>query len=175
MFKTTRLTARNFTIDDVKILNELQSDERVVKTTSGRPQTLEETKKELKEIIKHQDKYGISQMAIFYEGDFIGRCGIIYRPFETDTDYNYEIRYALHHDFQGKGFGFEIAKGCVDFAFKNHLKIKKIIAGVRIDGCESSDKILLKLNFKYSGNKIYRGNKVETKMYEITRNEWLNL
>lgn len=176
IFETNRLKARNFTIEDVNILHELHSDEIVVSTTSGKPQTVEETKNELLEIVKHHSKYGVSQMAFFdHEGNFVGRCGMIYRNFETEDDYSYEIRYAIHRHFQGLGIGTEMVFAYLNYAF-NHSKVEidAITSGVRLDGHEASSKLLLKLGFSYTRNKIFLGNGKETKMYEIKKTDWLS-
>ncbi len=175
VFQTARLKARNFTIDDVKILNALHSDKILVSTTSGNTQTIEETTKEIAEIVEHNRQHKIAQLAFFDKEKFVGRCGIIYRSFATKTDYSYEIRYAVHRHFQGLGYGSEMVSGYLDFIFTNHHQIEIITAGVRLDGHEASSKILTKLKFRYTGNKIFLGNGKETKMYEINRKEWLGL
>jgi RimJ/RimL family protein N-acetyltransferase/predicted GNAT family N-acyltransferase len=172
---SSRLKARHFQIEDLQILNELHSDEIVVSTTSGTPQTLEETKNELLAIIDHRAKYRVAQMAFFdHGGNFIGRCGIIHRNFATDDDYSYEIRYAIHRRCQGFGIGAEMVFSYIDHIFNDpQIEIDVITAGVRIDGHEASSKILLKLGFSYVGDKIFRGNGKNTRMYELKKKEWL--
>lgn len=176
LFKTARLRARNFTIDDAAMLNKLHSDKIVVSTTSGSSQSLEETRQEIIKIIDHNTNHQVTQLAFFNENDeFVGRCGIIYRAFASADDYSYEIRYALHRHFQGMGYGLEMVKGYLDFVFLNNNKIEKVTAAVRLDGLEASSKILLKLGFAYVGNKVFLGNGKETKIYEISSHLFLQL
>lgn len=174
IFESPRLKARYFSSDDVSALNELHSDKIVVSTTSGSPQTIEETNAELVAMILHLAKYGIAQMAFFDKmGNFIGRCGIIYRSFATEDDFSYEIRYAIHRSFQGLGYGMEAVSSYLNYIFTDpKIKIDTVIAGVRLDGHESSTKILAKVGFHYVGNKIFRGNGKETRMYEINKRDW---
>ncbi len=174
LFETTRLKARNFTKDDLKLLNDLHSDELLMKTTSGNVQTIEETKKELEQIISQQEKYQLSQWAFFTkeENNFVGRCGIIYRNFAEENDFNFELRYAIHRHFQGLGYGGEMAKASIEYAFQNP-KIQNIIGSVRLDGNEASTKILQKLNFKYIQNKVFHSNKKECKIWQVSKEEWL--
>ncbi len=173
--ESNRLKARHFRIEDLQILNELHSDEIVVSTTSGATQTLQETKNELLAIIDHRTKYGVAQMAFFdHGGNFVGRCGIIHRNFATDDDYSYEIRYAIHRRFQGLRIGAEMAFSYIDHIFNDpKIEIDVITAGVRIDGHEASSKILVKLGFSYVGDKIFRGNGKNTRMYELRKGDWL--
>lgn len=172
--ESNRLKARHFQIEDLQILNELHSDEIVVSTTSGTSQTLEETKNELLAIIDHHAKYGVAQMAFFDHGNFVGRCGIIHRNFATDDDYSYELRYAIHRRFQGLRIGEEMVFSYIDHIFNDpQIEIDAITAGVRIDGHEASFKILLKLGFSYVGDKIFRSNGKNTRMYELRKKAWL--
>lgn len=170
LFQTANLKARYFVIEDLAMLNQLHCDQILMQTTSGSSQTILETKKELEEIIAHQEKHNATQLAFFDNtGNFVGRCGIIYRSFENDDDLNYEIRYAIHRRFQGLGYGSEAVKGYLDYIFKNNNKINQIIAAVRLDGHEASSKILQKLQFKYIGNKIFQANKKPCKIWMIER------
>ena len=174
IFESPRLKARYFGSGDVSVLNELHSDKIVVSTTSGSPQTIKETSTELLAMIAHLEKYGVAQMAFFDKMEnFIGRCGIIYRSFATEDDFSYEIRYAIHRSFQGLGYGAEAVFSYLNYIFTNQkIEIDTVIAGVRLDGHEASTKILTKVGFHYVGNKIFRGNGKETRMYEINKRDW---
>lgn len=173
LFETARLQARNFDLNDIKLLNELHGDEILMKTTSGSPQTIAETEKEIREIIAQQQKYQVTQLAFFDKSqNFVGRCGIIYRAFENENDLNYELRYAIHRHFQGGGYGSEMAQGYLDYVFSTANNIQNVIAAVRLDGHEASSKILQKLHFKYIGNKVFHSNKKECRIWEIAREGW---
>ncbi|MBU6339553.1 MAG: GNAT family N-acetyltransferase [Rickettsiales bacterium] len=175
LFESQRLKARHFTLDDFSNLSKLHSYKIVVATTSGDVQSIEETKAELSAIIAHNSKYGFAQMAFFdHHENFVGRCGIIYRAFSNDHDYSHEIRYAINHSFWGLGIGTEMFSSYLDYIFNNpEINIDTVTSAVRLDGHDASSKILTKLGFHYTENKIFLGNGKETKMYEIKKSNWL--
>ena len=74
----------------------------------------------------------------------IGMCGFLRQDEEIDFGYRYSA------ETWGKGIGYEAANKVLNYGLE-HLKLKKICAGVAIENIPSI-KILEKLGFKFEKN-----------------------
>ena len=74
----------------------------------------------------------------------IGMCGFLQQDEEIDFGYRYSA------ETWGKGIGYEAANKVLNYGLE-HLKLKKICAGVAIENIPSI-KILEKLGFEFEKN-----------------------
>ena len=125
--QTERLRLRLFTLADVQVMFELNSDPEVIKYAEATPaRDLQEARQRLEEgPLADYEKYGYGRFAVELKetGNVIGFCGIKYLP-EIDLP---EVGYRYLKQYWGRGIGTEAAMACVDFA-RDDLKIKKLIA-----------------------------------------------
>ena len=124
--ETTRLKLRLFTLDDVQIMFELNSDPEVIKYADTPAKDLHEAKQRLEAgPLSDYKKYGYGRFAVELKetGKVIGFCGIKYLP-EIELP---EVGFRYLKEYWGKGIGTEAAQACVDFA-REDLKISKLIA-----------------------------------------------
>ena len=125
--QTERLRLRLFTLADVQIMFELNSDPEIIKYAEATPaRDLQEARQRLEQgPLADYEKYGYGRFAVELKetGNVIGFCGIKYLP-EIDLP---EVGYRYLKEYWGTGIGTEAARVCVDFA-RDDLKIKKLIA-----------------------------------------------
>jgi len=125
--QTKRLRLRLFTLADVQIMFELNSDPEVIKYAEATPaRDVQEARQRLEQgPLADYENHGYGRFAVELKetGNVIGFCGIKYLP-EIDLP---EIGYRYLKEYWGRGIGTEAARVCVDFA-RDDLKIKKLIA-----------------------------------------------
>ena len=125
--QTERLRLRLFTLADVQIMFELNSDPEIIKYAEATPaRDLQEARQRLEQgPLADYEKYGYGRFAVELKetGNVIGFCGIKYLP-EIDLP---EVGYRYLKEYWGRGIGTEAARVCVDFA-RDDLKIKKLVA-----------------------------------------------
>ena len=125
--QTERLRLRLFTLADVHIMFELNSDPEIIKYAEATPaRDLQEARQRLEQgPLADYEQYGYGRFAVELKetGKVIGFCGIKYLP-EIDLP---EVGYRYLKEYWGTGIGTEAARVCVDFA-RDDLKIKKLIA-----------------------------------------------
>ncbi len=125
--ETERLHLRLFTLADVQIMFELNSDPEIIRYAEATPaRDLQEARQRLEQgPLADYKKYGYGRFAVELKetGKVIGFCGIKYIP-EIDLP---EVGYRYLTEYWGRGIGTEAARVCVDFA-RDDLKIKKLVA-----------------------------------------------
>ena len=125
--ETERLRLRLFTLADVQIMFELNSDPEIIKYAEATPaRDLQEARQRLEQgPLADYENYGYGRFAVELKetGKVIGFCGIKYLP-EIDLP---EVGYRYLKEYWGRGIGTEAARVCVHFA-RDDLKIKKLIA-----------------------------------------------
>jgi RimJ/RimL family protein N-acetyltransferase len=136
VFSTERLRLREFELKDAKFIVELLNSPGWLKCIGDRNvKTITDAENYLKNgPLTAYQKYGYGlSMAEKIEGDEpIGMCGIIIRPKMALPD----IGFALLPNFEGMGFGVEIAKATIEYS-KTHLFIAKICAITTLDNLNS--------------------------------------
>lgn len=146
IFSSDRLLFRQFTIDDAQLIHELNSNELVLKYVHELPSTPERAILRLKEsIIPHYQQFGYGRWAVHLKdnNDFIGWCGLKFRPDREETDLGY--RYSPSS--WGKGYGTEAASACLEYGFKT-LQLNRITAAAHIENLPSL-RILEKIGMQY--------------------------
>jgi [ribosomal protein S5]-alanine N-acetyltransferase len=148
VLETERLLFRKFTIDDAELIYDLNLDPEVTKYTHDPIRDVEHGKSILEEVILPQyTLYGHGRWALHLkEGmEFIGWCGLKYRPELDEIDLGYRFKKA----YWGKGYATEAAKASIEYGF-DKLNLNSII-GRALAGNDISIKVLQKCGMKYMG------------------------
>jgi RimJ/RimL family protein N-acetyltransferase len=151
VFQTPRLLLRQFTEADAPQVLSLNSDPEIVKYVHELPlQTEEQAKKILIDIILPQYKNNLGRWAIHTRenNEFIGWCGLKYRPELDEID----LGYRLMQKAWGKGYATEAAQHSLDHGF-NALKLKLVTGRAHIENL-ASIKVLEKIGMDYIGEGI---------------------
>jgi ribosomal-protein-alanine N-acetyltransferase len=146
VFQTPRLILRRFTEADAPLILALNSDPEIVKYVHEPTlKTEEHAKKILLDIILPQYKNNLGRWAIHIKDnmDFIGWCGLKYRPELDEID----LGYRLMQKAWGKGFATESAQYTLDHGF-NTLDLKLITGRAHIENI-ASIKVLEKIGMAF--------------------------
>jgi ribosomal-protein-alanine N-acetyltransferase len=146
IFHSERLLFRQFTIDDAALIHQLNSDPLVLKYVHELPSTPERALERLQQsILPHYLQYGYGRWAVALKesNDFIGWCGLKFRPERNETDLGYRFTASSW----GKGYATEAAIACLDYGF-NHLQLNRITATAHVENIASL-RILEKCGMQY--------------------------
>ena len=146
VFETPRLILGQFTEDDAALILDLNSDPEIVKYVHEPVLTSEEqAKKIIIDIILPQYKNNLGRWATYTKdnNEFIGWCGLKYRPEMDEIDLGYRFK----RSSWGKGFATEAAKHTLTFAF-NTLDLKLITGRAHIENI-ASIKVLEKIGMHF--------------------------
>ncbi|TFD99912.1 GNAT family N-acetyltransferase [Jeotgalibacillus sp. R-1-5s-1] len=102
---------------------------------------------------------GLCLVSLKQTGKPLGLCGLIKRDYLDDFD----LGFAFTKEHQGKGYGFEAAKGVLDYA-QDKLHLSKIVAFTTKDNYGSAA-LLKKLGMVESGTLIIPGDKEELTLF----------
>lgn len=153
ILQTPRLSLRRFTNND--------EDAAMILSMNSLPAVLQYLHEPLlkdldhaKEILQqhilpqYENNFGRWAVHIKESNEFIGWCGLKYRPEIKDID----LGYRFIPSAWGKGYATEAAKACLDFGFKT-LNLEKINACAHIDNIASLA-VLEKIGMLYTGDDI---------------------
>jgi RimJ/RimL family protein N-acetyltransferase len=151
VFETPRLLLRQFTLEDVTILLELNSNPVVLKYLHE-PLLQDEAHAEtiLKTIILPQYERKLGRWAVHLKDDnsFLGWCGLKYRPELEEIDLGYRFMQTAW----GKGFATEAAQETLEYGFKK-LNLSLITGRAHIENL-ASIRVLEKIGMEYIGEGI---------------------
>ncbi len=102
------------------------------------------------------DKGGMNALIEKSSGKLIGHCGLLVQTVDEISEL--EVGYSLLPDFWNKGYAFEAASHCRDFAFKNGFS-ESLISIISLSNVPSQ-KVALKNNMTIEKETTYNGNKV---------------
>lgn len=159
VFETPRLILRQFTEEDSPLILQLNSDPEIVKYVHEPVLTTEgQAKKIIVDIILPQYKNNLGRWAIYTKtnNEFIGWCGLKYRPELNEID----LGYRLKKDAWRKGFATEAAKHTLDHGF-NKLHLKLITGRAHIENI-ASIKVLEKIGMQFGREEIVDDCQVRT-------------
>jgi [ribosomal protein S5]-alanine N-acetyltransferase len=148
VLETDRLLFRKFTIDDAELIYDLNFDPEVTKYTKDPMTDVEQAKKVLREVILPQySLYGHGRWALHLKegNEFIGWCGLKYRPELDEIDLGYRFK----KKYWGKGYATEAAKATIQYGF-DRLGLN-IITGRALPGNDASVAVLKKCGMEYMG------------------------
>ena len=146
IFQTPRLILRQFTEADAPLILALNSDPEIVKYVHEPTlQTEAQAEKILLDIILPQYKNNLGRWAIHTKDnmDFIGWCGLKYRPELDEID----LGYRLMQNAWGKGFATEAAQHSLEHGFTK-LNLKLITGRAHIENI-ASIKVLEKIGMDF--------------------------
>lgn len=146
IFETPRLILRQFTEVDAPLILALNSDPEIVKYVHEPTlQTEAQAEKILLDIILPQYKNNLGRWAIHTKDnmDFIGWCGLKYRPELDEID----LGYRLMQNAWGKGFATEAAQHSLEHGFTK-LNLKLITGRAHIENI-ASIKVLEKIGMDF--------------------------
>jgi len=151
IFETERLVLRRFTEADTGLLLYLNSDPEVLKYLHE-PLLKDEAHalEILRTIIFPQYEKDLGRWAVHTKekNEFIGWCGLKFRPEINETD----LGYRFIKSTWGKGYATEAASATLDHGFKK-LKLPLITGRAHIDNI-ASIKVLEKIGMQYIGEGI---------------------
>lgn len=155
--ETERLYLRDFEKADAKDLFKMDSNPLVHRYLGKRPITkLKQAEETIDWLLLQYRENGIGRWAccLKEKDEFIGWCGLkVESQFRSFTYHDLGYRFAP--EFWGKGFGFESAKACKDYAFEI-LKWPKLNGTAEIENM-ASNKILQKLGFEQTEQFTHEG------------------
>ncbi|MES2330955.1 MAG: GNAT family N-acetyltransferase [Bacteroidota bacterium] len=136
IFETERLLFREFTTDDAQLIYELNSNPDVVKYVHEEPTTDLNVALSsiIDRIIPQYTNYGYGRWAMHLKEslEFIGWCGLKYRPERNEVDLGYRFK----QPYWGKGYATEAALTTLEYGFAS-LQIPVITAMAHIDNTAS--------------------------------------
>jgi RimJ/RimL family protein N-acetyltransferase len=163
IIETDRLLLRTFTENDASLIYELNKDPEVTRYTCDPMYDVAQAKKVLEEVILPQYvlyNYGRWAVHIKQNLEFIGWCGLKYRPEQDEID----LGYRFMKKFWGKGYATEAAKACLKYAFET-LNIPRII-GRALPQNTVSIRVLEKCGLNYIRDEMIDGHLHKT--YQAT-------
>jgi len=166
-FETERLFVRFPTLEDNTIIHTLETDANVMRYIGdGSLSFPERTLAKLKKDIAHFSKHHFGTGLVYEKAShsFVGQAGLTYLEY-NEAQPNIELDYLLLKVFWGKGFATELAKGSLDWGFKN-LPVNKLIAVVDPRNLKSQE-VVKKAGLKFIED-IWCYNKT-VKLFEIQR------
>lgn len=101
--------------------------------------------------------------------DLVGCCGL--RPYRIE-DKTYEIGFHISSKFWRQGFAYEASREVILYAF-NKLDCYRLFAGHNPEN-KGSNKLLLKLGFKYSHDEFYPPTGLNHPSYYLEKADYNN-
>ena len=146
ILETKRLIIGHFTCTDIHVWASIEADPLVRKFVDGKCLSREEAGHYVKMSMDSYAVNGFGRFAVRSKTSklLIGMCGFLRQDEEIDFGYRYSA------ETWGKGIGYEAANKVLNYGLE-HLKLKKICAGVAIENIPSI-KILEKLGFEFEKN-----------------------
>jgi ribosomal-protein-alanine N-acetyltransferase len=163
VIETKRLLLRTFTINDAQLIYDLNTDSNVTRYTYDPINDLEHAKEVLEKIILPQYalyNHGRWAVHLKVDLDFIGWCGLKYRPELHEVDLGYRFKKSAW----GRGYATEAAYACLEYGFKK-LHIQKI-TGRAVPENEGSWKVLEKIGMLFAREELVDGHWART--YELS-------
>lgn len=160
IFETPRLYLRRFTEDDASLILELNNHAEVVKYVHEPIlETIEQANIILiNQIIPQYTLYNLGRLAVHLKDthEFIGWCGLKYRPELDEVD----LGYRFFPSTWGNGYATEAAQHTLKYGF-NELQLKRIVGRAHFENIASLN-VLRKIGMKYLRNETVDGCPVET-------------
>ncbi len=163
---TNRLLLRQFREEDLGAYAKIMGDHMVGKwLPKGDGYTREETKRSLKSILEHWDKYDFGIWAVVNKKKdvLLGRCGLNWIAETSEV----EVDFVLAKNHWGRGYATEAAKAALTYGFEV-LKLDRIIALAKPENT-SSRRVIEKIGMRYTKNAEYWG--ITCAYYEISKTE----
>ena len=146
--KTTRLTLKKLSLDDVDMLLKMDKQEETQKYLGGiKNKTKDERIKFIEKKLEKMNNNSSCSLTVYLENTPIGMIGLSI----NENDNNAEISYIFDQDYCGNGYCTEASKKLIDLCF-NKLDLNRVFANT-IDGNIPSKRVLEKLGFIHEGTR----------------------
>jgi RimJ/RimL family protein N-acetyltransferase len=148
LFTSERLLFRKFTEEDAHLIYDLNFDPEVTKYLHEEPTTEQKAKHILNDIILPQyTLYNHGRWAVHLKAgmEFIGWCGLKYRP-ELDK---VDLGYRFMKTAWGHGYATEAANQTIKYGFQD-LSLIEIFAAAHVDNVASL-RVLEKCGMEFTG------------------------
>ena len=163
IIETERLILRRFESGEGQLIYTLNEDPEVTRYTGDPVRDLAHANEVLDQVILPQYAlYNHGRWAVHTKPgmEFIGWCGLKYRPERDEVDLGYRfIKTAW-----GKGFASEAAMASINYGFEK-LGLRRIV-GRAMPGNIASIKVLEKCGMRFVGEELVDGHPAVT--YELT-------
>lgn len=159
MITTERLIIKPWSEDMASDFFDLSKDQgfTLFPITDYRQESIESARQW---ILNNKSKYAVLEKST---GQLLGMGGLT--PWQWKDENLIDITYRLSTSAQGKGYGMELARALVDYAF-NTLKLDQITATITPDNVPSK-KIADKLGMKFDQKIVLLG--VATDLYRLRK------
>jgi RimJ/RimL family protein N-acetyltransferase len=126
IFTSERLGFRNWNLNDIDKMHEINSDEKVMEFFPGIP-TKEQTTEFVERMKNQFDNKGFCYFAVdkLDNNEFIGFIGLSEQTYEADFTPCVDIGWRIKSSEWNKGFASEGAKKCLDYA-RDELKLVNV-------------------------------------------------
>jgi RimJ/RimL family protein N-acetyltransferase len=161
--ETNRLLLRTFTINDAQLIYDLNNDPEVTRFTHDPISDLNEAMEVLeKAILPQYVLYNYGRWAVHINPglEFMGWCGLKFRPERNEVDLGYRFKQSSW----GKGYATEAAYACLKYGFEE-LELLTI-TGRAEPGNTGSLRVLEKIGMQFSREEIVDGHPAKT--YELS-------
>lgn len=173
--RTERLVLRLHTPADVDDVFAYQSDPEVTRYQLYDPRTIEQVREKSAtwgdaNSLENNDDY--LQLAIDLDGRVIGSIFFVLKRVEDEMA---EIGWALHRDFQGKGYAYEAGAATLDFAFRT-LELHRVTAELDPRNTPSitlCERLGMRSEAYFVEDMMFKGDWADTGVYAILAREWL--
>lgn len=173
--RTERLVLRLHTPADIDDVFAYQSDPEVARYQLYEPRTREQVAEKsagwsTANRLENNDDY--LQFAMDLDGHVIGSIFFVLKRVEDGMA---EIGWALHRDFQGKGYAFEAAAATLDFAFRT-LDLHRVTAELdprNLPSIKLCERLGMRSEAYYVEDMMFKGDWADTGVYAILSKEWL--
>jgi RimJ/RimL family protein N-acetyltransferase len=171
IIETPRTFLRQFTIEDVQAVYDLNANLEVQKYTGDELVSTVERAREIITNINFPDyeKYGYGRWAVVHKQDtrVIGFAGLKYLPEVDETDIGYRFLPA----YWGKGIATEVSRPIIDYGF-DKLNLSRII-GIAMQDNIASIKVLEKIGLVYYKTDEYLGDGGAHLWYKLEKDHWM--
>ena len=160
--ETNQLMFRRYTMDDLAFVEELVTNENVMKYIgSGVVKDRNYAIQLIERMIEQYDNfddYGLHVLVHKESGKRIGHAGLVAQI--IDDAFEMELGYWIHPDFWGQGYGTEAAHALKRYA-EQELELERYVSAIQV-GNVASQKIALQ-----NGMKLEKQIEMEGKQVEI--------
>jgi RimJ/RimL family protein N-acetyltransferase len=127
-FTSERLGFRNWNLNDIDEMHEINSDDKVMEFFPSMP-TKKQTEDFIKRMINQFHDKGFCYFAVdkLENNEFIGFIGLSEQSYKADFTPCVDIGWRIKRSEWNKGFASEGAKKCLDYAI-NELKLENVYA-----------------------------------------------